>query len=395
MANLALNRVPLESIWIRPEEATNGRTTNYNGDKGFSYAPFPATYTLDLGKDTPIHTIRFLLWDGINFPPQRTSDTRQYFYSLSLSNDKETWDTYYSTTERGYNGWQVFELAKSIQARFVRIQAKYNTAGLDFHIVEFEVHDLKPGPIPPGSAVNNKVFLIEPIIDNNLFVKNLEKFIKTNQAALLEQSNKLLGKLTDDTNAATKLKVQLSERIEEFEKVNQQLNVAGKSLHFLDEAAKIKATSKKWLTAAIVSFILFLGLIFCFLFCGSYHFKEISFIVSYSKMNKELINETVLFEFASYLILKALLVSLSIYAVVFCAKNYRTQMHNYTINQHKAMSLSASVQLLDNDKLNPDIRERILIEATTTIFAHQTSGYNTKDSDINPNILAAALEKLK
>src|ERR1700757_578333 len=191
MANLALNKVPLETVWLKPEEATNGRATNYTGDKGFSSALIPASYTLDLVKITPIHTIRFLLWDGINVPPQKTIDNRQYFYSLLLSNDNETWDTYYTTNERGYNGWQVFEFAKNIQARFIRLQAKYNTAGLDFHIVEFEIHDLKPGPVAPNSAsVNNKVFLIEPIIDSNLFVNKLQNFLDKNREEVFGQSNK-------------------------------------------------------------------------------------------------------------------------------------------------------------------------------------------------------------
>jgi hypothetical protein len=394
MANIALSKKPLESVWTRPEESTNGIVTGYTGDKGFSDADYPANYTIELGKMTTIHTIRFLLWDGINTHPVQTIDSRQYFYSLSISNDNETWDTYYNTTDQGFNGWQIFTFAKNIQARYVRLTGKYNTKNKGFHIVEFEVHDSAPPALPQNAHITNRKFLIEPIVDNNLFVRQLQDFITNRQDVIFTQSTKLLDKLTEDTNAAKKLKEQLNERVGEFDETIQQLNLAGKSIHFLDEASKIKSNSQKWLYATIASFCLFLGLIFYFLCSGNLNFTKISCQVSRSGINESLINKTVLFEFGSYLILKALLVSLAIYAIVFCAKNYRIQMHNYTINQHKSMSLYASVELLDNDKLTTDTREEILVQATTTIFAHQNSGYNTKDADLNPNILASTMDKI-
>ncbi|MFI5141373.1 MAG: discoidin domain-containing protein, partial [Bacteroidia bacterium] len=162
MANLALGKLPLETVWARPEEATNGKIVGYTGDRGFADANFPATYTLDLENIIIIHTIRFLLYDGVNDPPrERTTDGRKYFYSLSLSNDNIKWDTYYTTGENGYNGWQVFEFAKNIKARFVRLNAKYNTRNAGFHIVEFEVYDFPPADLPSFPTIPiMKKFLI-------------------------------------------------------------------------------------------------------------------------------------------------------------------------------------------------------------------------------------------
>ncbi len=395
MANIALGKKPFESEWVRPEEATNGIVTGYTGEKGFSDAHFPATYTLDLGKSVTIHTIRFLLWDGTAGAQGRPRDKRQYYYSLLLSKDNETWDTYYSTNEHGFNGWQVFEFAKNIEARFVRLHGKYNTKNNGFHIVEFEVHDSIPPALAPPAQITNQKFLVEPTIDNNLFVNKLQDFINKHQKDISIQYEQIFSKLKQDASSAEKLKTDLTNKIGEFDKTILQLNLVGKSLNFQQEASKLKSSSKGWLAGAIISFALFLILLFSFLFCGSLHFMKISEDVSKSVMNVTLTNKTILFEFISYLILKSLLVSLSIYAVVFCAKNYRIQKHNYTINQHKAMSLFASVELLDNEKLTKATKELILIQATNTIFSHQHSGYNSKETDVNPNVLASTFDQIK
>ncbi len=386
MGNKALNRKPLESEWARPEEATNGQVTGYTGEKGFADATYPATYTLDLEKVITLHTIRILLWD---------KDSRQYYYSLSISNDNETWDTYYNTIEHGFNGWQVFEFAKNIKARYIRLHGKYNTKNDGFHIVEFEVHDTKPTPLPATIQVTNHKFLLEPIIDNNLFVDKLQAYINNHQLQISEQYSKLFLKLKDDAGIVEKLKVDLTDKISEFEKTILQLNLVGKSLNFQQESGKLNSLSKYWLVGSGISFILFLCLLFAFLCSDNFHFMKISEALSKSTMNKDFLNMTLTFEFISFLVLKSLLVSLSIYAIVFCAKNYKTQKHNYTINQHKAMSLFASVELLDNEKLSPNTKEQILMQATNAIFSHQHSGYNNNDSEINPNILATSIDKIK
>ena len=385
MANVARGLKPLEKEWIRPEDATDSIVTGYDWKVGFAEGKHPITYTLDLGKPTSLRTIRFLLWDVKN--------TRQYYYSLSLSDDNETWNKYYETGEKGFNGWQVFFFPRAVKAKFVRLDCKFNTENDGFHIVEFEVHDSEPSLKMTGNVTNERI-LFEPLIDNNVFVNQLTNFLNTNRNIIAGDADKVLKKIISDGKEVEVLKEQLKEKQHEFEKTIVQLNLTGKSLNFQQESNRLDESAKNWLKGTIVSFIVFVFLVISFLCSSTFHFKPIAEEITKSSMYEELVTKTVLFEFFSFLIVKILLVSLSIYAFVFCAKNYKAQKHNYTINQHKAMSLFAAVELLDNEKLSMDTKEKFLTQAANAIFSHQRSGYNTKDADFTSGI-GSVLEKGK
>lgn len=141
MANLAYGLKPLED-WNRPEDATNGKVTEYTGNKGFAYNIWPCTYTLDLKGSEKVKFIRFLLWDGLGRGNIR--DNRRYQYILKSSTDGHNWFELFTTSNEGTNGWQVFKINKYIDARFVRLDAISNSSNGEFHIVEFEVHNEKP-----------------------------------------------------------------------------------------------------------------------------------------------------------------------------------------------------------------------------------------------------------
>jgi hypothetical protein len=65
---------------------------------------------------------------------------------------------------------------------------------------------------------------------------------------------------------------------------------------------------------------------------------------------------------------------------------------DYTFNQHKAMSLISANKFLDNETLNPTTREKILIQATDTIFSHQQSGFFDSSGNENPSIISNVVE---
>lgn len=144
MSNLALNKLPLEKEWLRPEQATDGNSISYSGLDGFTEANFPCNYTIDLEKPLDISVIRFKLWDGLGGDPNITADGRQYRYRLFISRDNKNWQFVWGTNEKGFNGWQVFEFQKAQKARYVKLECIHNTVNKSFHIVEFEVHDIKP-----------------------------------------------------------------------------------------------------------------------------------------------------------------------------------------------------------------------------------------------------------
>ncbi len=123
MSNLALNKLPLENEWLRPEQATDGNSVSYSGNNGFTEANLPCNFTIDLEKPYDISVIRFKLWDGLGGDPNITPNGRQYRYRLFISKDNKNWQFVWGTNEKGFNGWQVFEFQKTQKARYVKLQA--------------------------------------------------------------------------------------------------------------------------------------------------------------------------------------------------------------------------------------------------------------------------------
>lgn len=67
-------------------------------------------------------------------------------------------------------------------------------------------------------------------------------------------------------------------------------------------------------------------------------------------------------------------------------------MHNQIINTHKANSIKSILSLLDTAK-SEDGNDKLLIQATQAIFAHQQTGYSGKDSEPpNPNLITNVID---
>src|ERR1700754_5018965 len=122
MSNLALSKLPLEKeMWQRPEAATDGNFTIYDGENGFAHATWPCTYTLDLGADSKIFVIRFLLWDNLGRPGTFTPHNRKYNFSLAISSDGNRYtDVFSNQGKDGGNGWYSFEFLTATYARYIK-----------------------------------------------------------------------------------------------------------------------------------------------------------------------------------------------------------------------------------------------------------------------------------
>ncbi len=89
----------------------------------------------------------------------------------------------------------------------------------------------------------------------------------------------------------------------------------------------------------------------------------------------------------------AALVSLVSYAIVLCVKNFFAEKHNQNVNQHRANCLGTYNTFIDS--ADEERKAAVLIQATTTIFSHQKSGYLTKDTETNnPNPIVEIVRKV-
>ncbi len=83
-------------------------------------------------------------------------------------------------------------------------------------------------------------------------------------------------------------------------------------------------------------------------------------------------------------IIGAMIISILTYTTVLFVKNYFAEKHNETVNRHRANCLATFDTFIDN--ADPDKKGAILLQATNTIFAHQRSGYLSKETETtNPS----------
>jgi len=153
MSNLLGGKRPIETNWIRPEELTNGNSTNYTHRTGYGFTQYPGSLTFDLHKQIDIGVIRFLLFD---------LDERFYKYKLATSLDGTNYFDIYTSPDTGTKGWQIFNFDSNHLARFIKLECIHNTKNAQFHIVEIECYS-KGVHIPALSKTPNTEETIQPV----------------------------------------------------------------------------------------------------------------------------------------------------------------------------------------------------------------------------------------
>lgn len=89
----------------------------------------------------------------------------------------------------------------------------------------------------------------------------------------------------------------------------------------------------------------------------------------------------------------AAFISLVSYTIVLCIKNFFAEKHNQNVNQHRANCLGTYHTFIDS--ADEERKAAVLLQATTTIFSHQKSGYLTKDTETNnPNPIVEVIRKV-
>jgi hypothetical protein len=142
-----------------------------------------------------------------------------------------------------------------------------------------------------------------------------------------------------------------------------EAGVASNAHIFKTEAENHSKLAKKWLKATIiVSIATLLAAIAALI--GSFIYQPDSF------------PKTLQYIFSKILVLSSLS-----FGIFWCAKNYKSQKHNETLNNHRAnalMTFKAFVEGTSDDS----VRDAILLQASQAAFTCRPTGYDTQEKDI-------------
>jgi hypothetical protein len=74
------------------------------------------------------------------------------------------------------------------------------------------------------------------------------------------------------------------------------------------------------------------------------------------------------------------------FMMVWAAKNFNASVHNYVVNRHRRNAL-ASFQAFVEGASSDEVKDAVLMQATSAIFTPQDSGYTKIDLPVTNNQL--------
>lgn len=175
--------------------------------------------------------------------------------------------------------------------------------------------------------------------------------------------------------AAGELKSQSDETLREMQSVLKsvreaaaQVGVAQHATHFKDQADEHRKDARRWLWTS--TGLAVLGILSLFaLFVWPFH-PETTFTNAAQ---------------AVYAVASRVLVfSVVYFAILWAAKNFMAQRHNYIVNKHRQNALSTFETFVKAAGDDQDVKNAVLLHAAQSIYGSQASGYIAKESVPTP-----------
>ncbi len=184
-----------------------------------------------------------------------------------------------------------------------------------------------------------------------------------------EELEQLRQGLREESNALSNVKQRAEDVLQETHDVLAQARavvaeagVSQHAMHFKEAANEYSKNGKRWLTATVISAVLAVGYtVFLFWLYMEYGNPDV-------KTGHSI----------QLAILKLLPLSILYSGLLWCAKNYRSQRHNYVISKHRHDALStfeAFVKAAGDEQT----KNAVLIQATQAVFSPQASGFVSQD----------------
>ncbi len=234
---------------------------------------------------------------------------------------------------------------------------------------------------------------IFPIYTSKITFAELENRI-LRLSELEEKSKKELEEISAIRYTIEKEKQEVEESNRIFkQELDKRASLLTQESYFNEIAHKYRNASYRWILAGGVTSI-FLFVIIYFIF-KNFCFESSCFnndkLLEYNKVCIDCGKMILYLEIFKAVFFRLFVLSIITYILGICVKNYHINMHNYTVNTHKANSLSAALLMIEKSFTDPG-KDQILNLAANAIFSHQPTGFNNKDPE---NLTMNIFEELK
>jgi len=270
---------------------------------------------------------------------------------------------------------QMLDLIKQLQSRNIsRLSTKQlnqiESALTHFEnyvtkVKEFTLNQNTPGDVCESiiqEVKNGYDNILDPFIIPLAFTatqatdySKIEREAKGYLSTMKEEADKLQKFITDSKQEAQKALNAVREQAAEA-------GVATTAQIFLQDSEKYGTLAGKWLKATIiVSSITLLVAIAVFILSYFYHPKT-------------------LIETIQYTVSKLILLSTLSFGIFWCAKNYKSQKHNETLNKHRAnalMTFRAFVEGTDDIR----VKDAVLLQASQAAFSARPTGFDSQENE--------------
>jgi hypothetical protein len=155
--------------------------------------------------------------------------------------------------------------------------------------------------------------------------------------------------------------------LEQVRRAAAEAGVAQHAIHFKTEAELYRKQAYLWLGAV----------------CA---FGVLTIIYAYSSVGPELHEIAAtgpIGKLVPIAISRVIVISILVYGLVWSARNYTTSRHNFVINRHRQNALS-TFETFAKASSDKQTKDAVLLQATQSIFAPQSSGYVKGESEPQP-----------
>ena len=201
--------------------------------------------------------------------------------------------------------------------------------------------------------------------------------------------------INDLRNAKNRLESLIEEQTKRYQPVfaNQEFELQ-RDL-FKGTAKSYEVKSYFWIGGIVLSTIAFVVLIsiirenFCFdLSC--FNIKTLS---GYKPICEDCGKHLLWLEMFKAVFFRFILISLNIYLISFCVKNYNASMHNKVINETRQNTFNVALHFYNTTV--GEGKEDVLRRASESLFSHRNTGYNGKHSEpTTPSFVQNIIDKV-
>jgi|DewCreStandDraft_4_1066084.scaffolds.fasta_scaffold03940_4 hypothetical protein len=209
---------------------------------------------------------------------------------------------------------------------------------------------------------------------------NYKSTLKNNYNTFMEGMSKFMTFLIDrkDEDYSAKIveldniKKEMISKSKELNKILEDSKIAagklGVSEHskvFAEQAKEHLIASRIWMVATILTGLATLGMAVWSISWFMKDFEQLK-VTGYA---------------IQFAITKLVIFSIMYFTLVWVARNYRSNRHNYIVNKHRQNALSTFKTFVDAVKDDPAIQNTILNKTTDCIFSHEITGYLPKEPE--------------